>query len=250
MRLARFKALTTLQSQIVTKKGSSTTWTTLHNCLVYWSENQQNPPLHRIPVSINLPLIEQLKEPINEQGKIGWQYAFWGYLSHQWARSQWLEHPKSTEQGIRQQWLKPVICEIWTTTLSQWTVRNTMSVNFGALSCSTQILRHQYRTDQVIDPPPCVKPRIEASQHAPLHCIGLPWKLQPCIGIYAPASPLVSNKLEIDLIQKEIFSSSGLCCSNQRASCTPNIAPANSVSGKRIPSLECGFCWVDVTCSL
>ncbi len=124
MRSARFKALTTLQSQIETKKGSSTTWTTLHNCLVYWSENQQNPPLHQKPVSFNLPLIEQLKVAINNKEKSAGNMRFGATLATNGRRSQWLEHLKSTEQGIRQQWLKPVIREIHT--LSQWTVRNTI----------------------------------------------------------------------------------------------------------------------------
>ncbi len=92
-----FQALTTLQSRILSQMESSTTWTTFHNCLVYWLEHQKISLLHLLAVSLNPPLMVQLNDWINKI-KIGWQYAFRGHLSHNWVvRSQQLEHPKFTE---------------------------------------------------------------------------------------------------------------------------------------------------------
>ena len=55
---------------------------------------------------------------------IGWNYAFRGYLTSQWAFCQQSEHPRSTLQGIKQQWLKPVIRATWTATTKMWKARN------------------------------------------------------------------------------------------------------------------------------
>ena len=70
------------------------------------------------------PIITRLRQAILDQHAIGWTYAVRGYLCTQWLLAQQAEHPKSTLIGIRQQWLKPVIREIWVANMSLWESRN------------------------------------------------------------------------------------------------------------------------------
>jgi hypothetical protein len=125
MRAARFKALTTLRSKIVTTKGSSTTWTILHNCLVHWSETKEPPSIDRMVLHIKDPrFVPQIRRAMQEQEQIGWNLVFRGYVSTAWVVAQHQEHPSATIQGLRQQWLKPVIRELWVAVISQWEKRN------------------------------------------------------------------------------------------------------------------------------
>jgi hypothetical protein len=65
-----------------------------------------------------------LQRAMTEQAAIGWNFAFRGYLSYQWVNAQHAEHPKSSMTGIRQQWLKAIIRQIWAVTRLQWDERN------------------------------------------------------------------------------------------------------------------------------
>jgi hypothetical protein len=61
---------------------------------------------------------------MQEQEQIGWNLVFRGYVSTAWVVAQHQEHPSATIQGLRQQWLKPVIRELWVAVISQWEKRN------------------------------------------------------------------------------------------------------------------------------
>ena len=60
------------------------------------------------------------------QQDIGWEQAFRGNLSSAWTHSQNLEHPKSTQQGIRTQWTKPVFLAMWQVHYKMWEHRNSV----------------------------------------------------------------------------------------------------------------------------
>jgi hypothetical protein len=123
MKVTRFNGLIKLRSHIVTKHGSSITWTTLHSALSDWLHQRPKSPL-LAPNIQNNALIPILRQALAEQESIGWEYAFRGYLSSKWAVAQLQEHPRSTERGIRQHWLRSVIKELWTFHLAMWETRN------------------------------------------------------------------------------------------------------------------------------
>ena len=124
IRAARYKALTRLRSTIVTTKGSSYTWIALHKCLAAWAETGKSPHKGSIFRGVPTQFHSLLSRAIQEQEAIGWNYAFRGYLSYSWLHLQHQEHPKSTAQGLRRQWLKFVIREIWKATVTLWKERN------------------------------------------------------------------------------------------------------------------------------
>ncbi len=104
MHETRYKSLVSMpRSDVVTKKGTSYTWIALHRCLEYWSNNNNNPLEDQILQGVQKhPTRQHIAKAIQEQSMIGWQYAFWGYLTSQWALCQQTEHPRSTLQGIKQ----------------------------------------------------------------------------------------------------------------------------------------------------
>ena len=61
---------------------------------------------------------------------------FRGYLSVTWTKAQHLEHPRSTEVGIRRQWLTKVITALWTFSMSMWNTRNCILHDHSAASQS------------------------------------------------------------------------------------------------------------------
>ena len=124
MRAARYRAMVKLRSNIVTKKGSSYTWTALHRCLVHWVETSQSLPWEKALAGIPQQAAETIQRAMRDQEDIGWQFAFRGYLSVQWVQAQQGEHSRSTETGIRQKWLKAVIRAIWDVTSALWEERN------------------------------------------------------------------------------------------------------------------------------
>jgi hypothetical protein len=65
-----------------------------------------------------------LRHAIQAQQAIGWGYAFRGYLTLHWTQAQQVAHPRATLLGIRRQWLKYVIREIWGMQLVMWEERN------------------------------------------------------------------------------------------------------------------------------
>ena len=125
MQVARFNALIKLRSSIVTKHGTSHTWTLLHSNLAAWINGRRLPPLQKsLPPNLRSELTHALILALEEQHLIGWEFAFRGYLSSKWTLAQQLEHPKSSIQGIRQQWLRSVIKGIWSFTFTLWDTRN------------------------------------------------------------------------------------------------------------------------------
>ena len=115
-----------LRSTIVTQKGSSHTWTVLHKCLLHWVETSSPPEVANMIKGTPEPLSLQLHRATQEQLAIGWNFALRGYLSVTWVLCQSLEHPKSSQMGIQQQWLKAVIRAIWDTFLALWDERNSI----------------------------------------------------------------------------------------------------------------------------
>ena len=87
-----------LRSGIVAQKGSSYTWTAMHRCLLHWAETRESPKMERILRGSPERVKQPLREAMLDQEAIGWNFAFRGYLSIQWARAQKVEHPKSTNE--------------------------------------------------------------------------------------------------------------------------------------------------------
>jgi hypothetical protein len=163
MRAARYKGLMSLRSKIVTQKGGSHSWSALHESLVWWAETKTSPqPLRILRNVTNGRLHKVLTRAMHEQEGIGWHLAYRGYLSTSWVTAQWEEHPKSTEQGIRQQWMKTVVREIWNMTVELWGERNKILHSSAAgtqirESATDSKVRHAYgvkdtfaHTDQVL----------------------------------------------------------------------------------------------------
>jgi hypothetical protein len=81
---------------------------------LHWTVKQEPPNIDQILQGAKVRQLKPiLKKALEEQGAIGWQYALRGFLSSHWVTAQTAEHPKSTETGIRQQWAKMVIRQIW-----------------------------------------------------------------------------------------------------------------------------------------
>ncbi len=122
---ARYQAGIKLRTSIVTSKGGSITWTVLHQCIMGWLEsNLETTTVNLDRVQMPSALRPLLIHAMAAQEQIGWKYAVRGYLSLAWIDAQSLEHPQSTQQGLRTQWLSPIIQQLWVLYINLWKARN------------------------------------------------------------------------------------------------------------------------------
>ncbi len=125
MRSTRYKALMKMRSNIVTTRGGSITWTTLHRGLTRWLEGDSKDQANCFPKThIPEQLYKKLQLALEDQDNIGWEQGLRGYLSRQWLDAQQIEFPKSQLHALRRQWLKPVIKALWQFHDEMWTARN------------------------------------------------------------------------------------------------------------------------------
>ncbi len=113
-RATRYNAMVELHFTITITTGRSTTWMVLHACLIQWAEGNASPTLDARIQLRSRNLQEAVHAAITEQTSIAWEFAFYGYLSSKWLFLQQLECPKSSIQGTRAQWTKPVILALLT----------------------------------------------------------------------------------------------------------------------------------------
>ncbi len=114
MQSSRHNSLVKLRSTIITKHGCSSTWTFLYQLLSLWMNGGSDHPVLVAPELLSkTDLHATLELALSDQIQIGWEMAFRGYLSKNWAVAQQIEHPRSTLLGIQQQWLRSVIQELW-----------------------------------------------------------------------------------------------------------------------------------------
>ena len=123
----RYNALVSLCSSVVTKRGSSRTWTVLHDIMSSWLSSGQSPSSniltkYRIPETLSTVL----STAILEQTEIGWSQAMQGYLSHKWALAFHYEFPSSTLRGLRQTWSRSIITALWQFYTTMWEHRNSV----------------------------------------------------------------------------------------------------------------------------
>lgn len=125
-RACRYNALIGLRSAITTKGGGSITWTILHQCLLNWTNNQisHDTAFDLKEYTMKQELRHLIKIAIEEQHAIGWHQAIRGFLSITWSEAYNLEHPKSNQAGIRQQWTSQIIKALWTFNFTMWELRN------------------------------------------------------------------------------------------------------------------------------
>jgi hypothetical protein len=134
-RSVRYKAVQKLRATIVTTKGGSTTWHVLFTGITHWLEGgkdvtSESPgwvqEYNLVHPSVSARLKQTLNRAMSEQNQIGWEAAARGYLSSTWVKAQQIEHPRSTEKGIRQQWLTSIIKEVWKFSFTMWEHRNSV----------------------------------------------------------------------------------------------------------------------------
>jgi hypothetical protein len=126
-RRTRYNAVALLRSSIVTKRGSSRTWTVLHDILASWLSDGRSPtPLILKKYTLPTTLITLLSKAILEQAAIGLSQAMRGYLSHTWVLALHSEYPRSTLQGLRQTWSRSIITILWQFYTTMWEHRNSI----------------------------------------------------------------------------------------------------------------------------
>ncbi len=121
-RSARYNALVTLRSTIVTKTGSSYR-NAIQPGLQLWLEGQDEPNISQDSIPI-MDLQETIQAAILEQQDIGWNFAFWGYLSNKWCKAQQMKHSQSTLMGIKTLWGKEIIHALWQFSGTLWEASN------------------------------------------------------------------------------------------------------------------------------
>jgi hypothetical protein len=98
----------------LSKKLGSTTWKVLHQALCNWlkfGDKMQHPCLDGYFLKAGQqPLLETA---LQNQDKIGWDYAMRGYLSTSWVDSEYYGKHGATPDSVRQSWLQAIIKAIW-----------------------------------------------------------------------------------------------------------------------------------------
>ena len=114
-----------LRSSVVTKCGSSKSWTVLHDCLRCWLANGLSSFSIDFTQYKILPLTSSLlHNAITEQSAIGWPQAMREYLSQSWLHAQQSEFPNSTLKRLQHTWFRSIILKLWTFYTTMWEHRN------------------------------------------------------------------------------------------------------------------------------
>jgi hypothetical protein len=124
VRAARYRASVKLRATIVTKCGSSKTWSALHKGLLQWLDTGQPVDTAILSEALLEPQQVAITKAINDQNLIGWSYALRGYLATSWVLAYSIEHPTATLSQLRNSWLRHIIRAIWTFVDTMWKHRN------------------------------------------------------------------------------------------------------------------------------
>ena len=129
----------------------STPWDILYSGLRLWlNTGNQTPHISLSKYNLHPDQQQILLQAINEQHKIGWNYACRGYLSTKWVAAQYFGTPDATLSSIRQTWLRSIIKAIWSFTNAMWTHRNAILHGKESIaksireSTTDQRIRHHY----------------------------------------------------------------------------------------------------------
>ena len=124
---ARYNALVTLRSSVVTKCGSSRTWTVFHERFTSWLVDGESPSSTVSHQQDMTPATRDLLlQALSEQTQIGWSQASRGYLSGKWLLAQHSEFPRAVLQGLKRTWFKSVISSLWRFHTTMWEHRNSI----------------------------------------------------------------------------------------------------------------------------
>jgi hypothetical protein len=129
----------------------STPWDILYSGLRLWlNTGNQTPHISLSKYNLHPDQQQILQQAINEQHKIGWNYACRGYLSTKWVAAQYFGTPDATLSSIWQTWLRSIIKAIWSFATAMWTHRNAILHRKESIaksirkSTTDQRIRHHY----------------------------------------------------------------------------------------------------------